>query len=107
MDVDELVPYLAGQVGEATLGRLAGSAHPELDQHVAAVREAAWDVLGRHADDPGRLVGFLVRYASGFVAAAAGSGWRPVSDDLLDWESMRLAAVCHLVRTCGRESDAR
>jgi hypothetical protein len=108
VDVDELVPYLAGQVGEATLGRLAGSAHPELDQHVAAVREAAWDVLGRRADDPGRLLGFLVRYASGFVAAAAGSGWRPVADsDLLDWESMRLAAVCHLVRTCGQDGDAR
>jgi len=94
----DLIPYLAGSIGQASLDRLAGCAHPELDQHVAAVTEAATDELGSQRDDASQLLGFLVNYASGFVAAAAGCGWQPVPDDQpLDWESMRLAAVCHLV----------
>ncbi len=40
----------------------------------------------------------LLHYACGFVEAAVGSGWRPsVSRRGSDWESMRLAAICHLV----------
>jgi hypothetical protein len=40
----------------------------------------------------------LLHYACGFVEAAANSGWRPsVTRRGSDWESMRLAAICHLV----------
>lgn len=40
----------------------------------------------------------LLHYACGFVEAAVNSGWRPsVTSRGSDWESMRLAAICHLV----------
>ena len=100
LDASDLTPYLAGQIGQATLERLAGCAHPQLDQHVAAVTDAANAMLGAQRDDPEQLLAFLVQYARGFVAAATGSGWQsPVADERLDWESMRLAAVCRLVTT--------
>ena len=125
VEIDEFVPYLAGLVGQATLDRLVDDAHPDLDQHMAAVSDAAKDVLGRHHADPVHLLDFLVRYASGFLAAATADGWRPPAaapspdvaarsgtaapsgaaalsgiaqwPDWPDWESMRLAAVCRLV----------
>jgi Family of unknown function (DUF6401) len=99
LDAADLIPYLAGQVGQASLARLDGSAHPELDQHVAAVADAVSAELGERCNDYLQLLGFLVNYASGFVAAASGEGWQPMPDHQpLDWESTRLAAVCHLVR---------
>ena len=105
-DASDLTPYLAGQIGQATLDRLAGCAHPELDQHVAAVTETTAAVLGAERDDPERLLAFLVQYASGFVAAATGGGWRsPTGDQSLDWESMRLAAVCQLVTTLSEQAE--
>lgn len=101
LDVSELTPYLAGSLGQASLDRLSGCAHPELDQHIAAVTDAVTAALGRHADDPEHLLVGLVRYACGFVDAATAGGWRPASDAAsdvsLDWESMRLAAICQLV----------
>jgi len=98
LDASDLTPYLAGQIGQATIDRLAGYAHPELDQHVAAVTDAATAMLGAQRNDPEQLLAFLVQYASGFVAAATGGGWQsPAADEPLDWESMRLAAVCRLV----------
>jgi Family of unknown function (DUF6401) len=40
----------------------------------------------------------LLHYACGFVEAAVCAGWRPsVTSRGSDWESMRLAAVCHLI----------
>lgn len=40
----------------------------------------------------------LLHYACGFVEAAVSSGWQPsVTSRGGDWESMRLAAICHLV----------
>ena len=108
-DSADLSSYLAGQIGQASLDRLAGVAHPDLDQHVAAVRAAVTTVLGsRHAEaDPSRLLGALVRYASGFVDAVTGRGWWPSSaaDQPLDWESMRLAAVCQLVSELSGEPE--
>jgi len=95
----DLISYLAGSIGQASLDRLAGCASPKLDQHVAAVTEAASDELGSQRQDPVQLLNFLVTYASGFIASASGGGWQPVPDHQpLDWESTRLAAVCHLVR---------
>ncbi len=98
LEAGDLTPYLAGQIGQATLDRLADWAHPELDQHMAAVTDAAAAVLGAQRDDPEQLLAFLVPYASGFVAAATGGGWQSrAAADRPDWESMRLAAVCRLV----------
>jgi hypothetical protein len=98
LGASELSPYVAGQVGQAVLIRLAGAAHPHLDQHVAAVKEAIAHELGRRRKDPAQSLAFLVKYATGFVDAAAGNGWRPSPvGDLIDWESMRLAAVCMLM----------
>lgn len=99
LDAADLIPYLAGQVGQASLARLEGSANPELDQHVAAVADAVFAELGEQRNDYVQLLGFLVNYASGLVAAASGDGWQPVPDHQpLDWESTHLAAVCQLVR---------
>lgn len=40
----------------------------------------------------------LLHYACGFAEAAVSSGWLPsVTPRGSDWESMRLAAICHLV----------
>jgi hypothetical protein len=84
-------------MGQAALDRLAGRAHPGLDQHVAAVSDAVAAGLGRRSKDPAKVLAFLVRYASGFVEAAISGGWRPLpAGDRIDWESMRLAAVCIL-----------
>jgi Family of unknown function (DUF6401) len=99
-DVKDLTSYLAGQVGQSALDRLGGQAHPDFDQHLAAVVAAAGEVLGRRYDEPEQMLSFLVRYASGFVTAATSGGWQPevtADDGYLDWESMRLAAVCELV----------
>ncbi|GEM_PF-6991541 len=99
LDSSELSSRLAGQIGQASLDRLAANAHPELDQHVAAVREAVETALGPRRNERDQWISALVRYASGFVDAATGRGWWPSSaaDQALDWESMRLAAVCLMV----------
>jgi Family of unknown function (DUF6401) len=107
-DSADLSSYLAGQIGQASLDRLAGVAHPELDQHVAAVQDAITATLGSGHPSPSRLLGALVRYASGFVDAATGRGWWPSSaaGQPLDWESMRLAAVCQLVSQMSADPDS-
>ena len=99
LDVADLTVYLAGSIGQTSLDRLGDRAHPELDQHLAAVTEAVTDALGGYASDPHQMLGGLVRYACGFLDAATVGGWRPTADDdtSLDWESMRLATICHLV----------
>lgn len=87
LDVADVTVYLAGSLGQASLDRIGGRAHPELDQHLAAVTEAVSDALGRHASDPRQLLGGLVRYACGFLDAATVGGWRPIADGdtSLDW----------------------
>jgi hypothetical protein len=98
-DSVELSSYLAGQIGQATLDRLSSAAHPELDQHLAAVRDAVADTLPRRRAGSAQMLSALVGYASGFLEAATGRGWWPTttSNEPPDWESMRLAAVCLLV----------
>lgn len=101
-----VAPYLAGQIGQATLARLAGLAHPELDQHVAAVNDTMMAIIGPRDVDPSELVGTLVRYASGFVDAAITGGWRPPAPGQpIDAESMRLAAISHLVARYSAQHD--
>ncbi|HUC27745.1 MAG TPA: DUF6401 family natural product biosynthesis protein [Streptosporangiaceae bacterium] len=118
---------LAGHVGQTALDRVAArgvAIAAELDQHVAAVRAevAACQerpVMGAEpAAEPARAtcpdvpfaatalhtettvpVELLLHYASGFVQAALGDGWVPAaSADADDWVSLRLAAICQLIR---------
>jgi hypothetical protein len=98
-DSAELSSYLAGQIGQAALDRLSGGAHPELDQHLAAVCDAVAGVLPRRKPGSAQMLSALVGYASGFLEAATSRGWWPATgaDHAPDWESMRLAAVCQLV----------
>jgi hypothetical protein len=85
---------VAGETGQASLARSADS--PGLracvDQHAAEVRDA---LNGRITE------GVLLSYARGFVEAAVARGWWPPHRQAgpgwhPDWESLRLAAVCHL-----------
>jgi hypothetical protein len=44
-------------------------------------------------------VELLLHYASGFVQAALSDGWTPAeSADANDWVSLRLAAICRLIK---------
>lgn len=118
---------MAGEFGQAALDRLAGISGSVawLDQHVAAVVAALapregdagleeqidWPLAGSGAHRTGAPRGTgsqardnlsldaLLHYACGFLEAAIGRGWRPSqrADGPVDWESMRLAAVCQLV----------
>ena len=106
-EVSVVAPYLAGQIGQAALDRLAGLAHPELDQHAAAVNDTMMAIIGPRDVEPAELVGTLVRYASGFVDAAITGGWRPPAPDQpLDAESMRLAAISQLVARYSAQQQA-
>jgi hypothetical protein len=108
---------VAGEAGQASLARSADShgLRACVDQHVAEVRDA---LNGRITE------GVLLSYARGFVEAAVARGWWPPhrqaspSDSPAiervqgpggsggpaagepgwhpDWESLRLAAICHL-----------
>ncbi|HZR54399.1 MAG TPA: DUF6401 family natural product biosynthesis protein [Streptosporangiaceae bacterium] len=99
-DLSLMSLWLAGEAGQVSLARSGDSSglRAAVDQHVAEVRDAL----------DGRLsVGGLMSYARGFVDAAVARGWWPphrvapdavVADWLpeLDWESLRLAAVCRM-----------
>ena len=95
---------MAGEAGQASLARSADSdgLRASVDQHVAEVRDA---LNGRITE------GILLSYVRGFVEAAVARGWwpphrqaGPAVESLTgsdpgwhpDWESLRLAAVCHL-----------
>jgi hypothetical protein len=92
--------WLAGETGQTSLARTAGDAGARacVDQHAAEIRS----LLGTATPQA------LVSYARGFVEAAVGRGWWPphrlrhldrydLGGEELDWESLRLAAVCHLM----------
>jgi hypothetical protein len=82
--------WVAGSAGQLSLARSGDSdgLRAAVDQHAAEIRDA----LG------GRMTtGVLMGYARGFVEAAVARGWWPPQQwTPLDWESLRLAAVCRL-----------
>jgi len=89
---------MAGEIGQYWLDQISSAQGragwlAALDQHVAEVRNTVSRPLGYWPDVPG-----LMAYASGFVGAAVASGWQPPQDGQPDWQSFRLAAVCHLVQ---------
>jgi Family of unknown function (DUF6401) len=117
--MSEISLRLAGAVGACGLGLAAGSPGvlAAVDQHAAEVRNAltggeasfqagvadlgpvnwadeAHDALGAGR---GPVTRVLLGYARGFVEAAMGRGWVPAPGVAMDWESLRLAAVCLLL----------
>jgi Family of unknown function (DUF6401) len=148
---------LAGEVGQATLNRIAtggASAQADLDQHVATVRTAldrCGPATGRQAKsvarqaavdarvgadacsglgdllsastrgcpdvpfvgdasapEPGLPLPLLLHYVCGFVEEAVTRDWWPGADAEsapIDWESMRIAAVCKLISAAEREAE--
>ena len=112
-EVSEISLRLAGRVGACGLSLSAGlpGMLAAVDQHAAEVRDAlaprrhtgtgpgggmkdlATDRTGR-----GPAAHLLLGYARGFIEAAIGRGWLPLPDATADWESLRLAAICQLVR---------
>ena len=118
LDASEVALRMAGEAGQVCLARTAESAGARacVDQHAAEIREAL-SSTGAEVTP-----GTLVSYARGFIEAAIGRGWwpphrlrEPDRDDAdgvagdgdggggggdggeLDWESLRLAAVCDLL----------
>jgi hypothetical protein len=111
LDASEVALRMAGEAGQVCLARTAESASARacVDQHAAEIREAL-SSTGAEVTP-----GTLVSYARGFIEAAIGRGWwpphrlrEPDRDDAdgvagdggggeLDWESLRLAAVCDLL----------
>lgn len=96
-----MVLRLAGEVGQVSLARSAdeAGARASVDQHACEIRDA----LSRagHTITPDALLS----YAQGFMEAAVARGWWPPHRQVrepwddeppLDWESLRLAAVCRM-----------
>lgn len=96
-----MVLRLAGEAGQVSLARSAEEpgARASVDQHACEIRDALARA-GRRVTPPA-----LLSYAQGFMEAAIARGWWPPHRQergpwdeapLLDWESLRLAAVCRL-----------
>jgi hypothetical protein len=100
-DLPDMVLRLAGEAGQVSLARTAdeAGARASVDQHVSAIRDAltSGGCALTHAA--------LLSYAAGFMEAAIARGWWPPhrrerdpwqDEPPLDWESLRLAAVCRM-----------
>lgn len=100
-----MVLRLAGEAGQVSLARSAGApgARAAVDQHAAEIR-AGLTRGGRELTSAA-----LLSYAAGFTEVAIARGWWPPhrsgrepdpwqdeDDTVLDWESLRLAAVCRI-----------
>lgn len=81
-----------GETGIAEMHRDPGLA-AAVDQHTAAVR----DVIQTSGNQP--LAEVLHDYVQGFAEAAIERGWWP--DGGFDWETVRVIAVCSLIRAAG------
>jgi hypothetical protein len=112
-ELSEIVLHLAGETGQVSLDWSAGAVGMQaaVDQHAAEVRDALTGPGWRMTP------AVLLEYAQGFLEAAVARGWWPPhrrgtgpggpggpgglggpgGPGGLDWESLRLAAVCRLV----------
>jgi hypothetical protein len=106
-DLPEMVLRLAGEAGQVSLALTAdqADARARVDQHASEIR----DKLTRHGRELTPTA--LLSYVQGFMEAAIARGWWPAHrrarledapwlDDekpALDWESLRLAAVCQML----------
>jgi hypothetical protein len=83
---------MLAKVGEAGVARMRDDPRlaAAVDQHAAAVR----DIIAASGEEPTREV--LADYLHGFADAALERGWWPEDD--LDWETIRVIAVCFLSR---------
>jgi Family of unknown function (DUF6401) len=78
-----------GEEGVTAMGRMPGLA-ADVDQHAAAIR----DVIAASGEELTPRV--LRDYLDGFTDAAIERGWWP--GDGFDWETVRVIAVCSLIR---------
>jgi hypothetical protein len=88
----ELVRQMIDEVGEegvAAMERIPGLA-AAVDQHASAIR----DVIAGSGEQLSPQV--LRDYLEGFTDAAIERGWWPGDD--FDWETVRVIAVCALIR---------
>jgi hypothetical protein len=102
IDLPGMVLRLAGEAGQVSLARSADAAgaRASVDQHASEIRDALTSSGGELTPAA------LLSYAEGFVEAAIARGWWPPhrqerdpwldEDPVLDWESLRLAAVCRM-----------
>jgi hypothetical protein len=100
-DLPEMILRLAGEAGQVSLARSADAAgaRASVDQHASEIRDA----LTRAGQKITPAA--LLSYAQGFTEVAIARGWWPPhrrerepgnDEPLLDWESLRLAAVCRM-----------
>jgi hypothetical protein len=100
-DLSGMLARLAGEAGQHSLARSAAEpgARASVDQHASEIRDA----LSRSGQTVSTAA--LASYAQGFLEVAIARGWCPPQwqqgdpwDDepTLDWESLRLAAVCRM-----------
>lgn len=89
---DASLREVIAKVGEAGIARMRNDPRlaAAVDQHAAAVR----DILAATGEEATDEV--LTDYLYGFADAAVERGWWPGGD--LDWETVRIIAVCFLSR---------
>src|ERR1700728_1601264 len=101
VDLYGMILRLAGEAGQVSLARSAdeAGARASIDQHASEIRDALTSA-GRKVTPAA-----LLSYAQGFMEVAIARGWCPPhrrerdpweDEPLLDWESLRLAAVCRM-----------
>jgi Family of unknown function (DUF6401) len=102
VDLPGMVLRLAGEAGQVSLARSAdeAGARASVDQHASEIRDTLTSA-GRKITPAA-----LLSYAQGFMEGAIARDWWPPhrqerdpwdDEPLLDWESLRLAAVCRML----------
>jgi Family of unknown function (DUF6401) len=89
-----------GPVGNSGLGELLSATARDCPD-VPFVGEA-------HSFAPGPPLALLLHYVCGFVEEAVTRDWWPADDQAdapVDWESMRIAAVCTLISAAEAEAE--
>src|SRR5580704_9304738 len=91
---------LTGEVGQRALDHVAASC-PGLGDLLSVIARSCPDVpFVADASSPEESVplALLLHYLCGFIEEAVTRDWWPEPDPAEpDWESLRIAAVCHLV----------